>query len=128
MTMFQIDGAAQDPVTRYVAFCPLICSLISLLHGCMFIVRFSTMRKVSRAAEWALVRILSRHLQSTMVSCNTLGGTKAPESLLERLGYALHAPPLAHLVWYLSSPQWQWFPDTDSSNEQGQLSHLSPVS
>lgn len=59
MTVFQINGASQDPIPRYLAFCSLICALMSLLYGCMFIVRFSTMRKGYRAAEWALVRAVS---------------------------------------------------------------------
>ncbi len=55
MTMFQIQGAAEDPVTRYLAFWSLICALLSLLYGCLFSVRFATMRKAYKAAEWALV-------------------------------------------------------------------------
>ncbi|KAJ3569972.1 hypothetical protein NP233_g4705 [Leucocoprinus birnbaumii] len=54
MTMFQIQGAAEDPVTRYIAFWSLLCALMSLLYGCLFIIRFGTMRKASKAAEWAL--------------------------------------------------------------------------
>lgn len=56
MTMFQIQGAADDPITRYVAFWSLICALLSVLYGCLFIIRFSSMRKAYKAAEWALVR------------------------------------------------------------------------
>ncbi|KAF9449384.1 hypothetical protein P691DRAFT_568995 [Macrolepiota fuliginosa MF-IS2] len=54
MTMFQIQSASDDPVTRYVAFWSLTCALLSILYGCLFIIRFSTMRKASKAAEWAL--------------------------------------------------------------------------
>ncbi|KAH9479819.1 hypothetical protein JR316_0008414 [Psilocybe cubensis] len=54
LTILQIDTAAQNPVTRYTALFSLICSLISLLFGCMYIIRFGTMRKPYKAAEWAL--------------------------------------------------------------------------
>ncbi|TFK34900.1 hypothetical protein BDQ12DRAFT_761076, partial [Crucibulum laeve] len=54
LTIFQIDSAASDPIIRYTAFFPLICALISLLYGCMYIIRFGGMRKTYKAAEWAL--------------------------------------------------------------------------
>jgi len=55
LTVLQIQGAANDPLTRYLALFSLICALISLLFGCMYIIRFGTMRKTYKAAEWALV-------------------------------------------------------------------------
>ncbi|KIM41592.1 hypothetical protein M413DRAFT_27906 [Hebeloma cylindrosporum] len=54
LTILQIESAADDPLTRYLAIFSLICSLISLLFGCMYIIRFGTMRKTYKAAEWAL--------------------------------------------------------------------------
>lgn len=54
LTVFQIQGAGNDPVTRYLAFWSLVCALVSLLYGCVFIIRFGTMRKTYKAAEWAL--------------------------------------------------------------------------
>lgn len=54
LTILQIDAAAKDPITRYTALASLICALISLLYGCMYIIRFGTMRKPYKAAEWAL--------------------------------------------------------------------------
>ncbi|KAF9479302.1 hypothetical protein BDN70DRAFT_807293, partial [Pholiota conissans] len=53
LTILQITTAASDPVTRYAALFSLICSLISLLFGCMYIIRFGTMRKTYAAVEWA---------------------------------------------------------------------------
>ncbi|KNZ73610.1 hypothetical protein J132_10698 [Termitomyces sp. J132] len=53
LTTLQIDGALTDPYTRYLAFLALVCSLMSLLYGCIYIVRFSTMRRTHKAAEWA---------------------------------------------------------------------------
>ncbi|KAF9564916.1 hypothetical protein CPC08DRAFT_630547, partial [Agrocybe pediades] len=32
----------------------MICALVSLLFGCMYIIRFGSMRKTYKAAEWAL--------------------------------------------------------------------------
>ncbi|KAG6865293.1 hypothetical protein C0991_003678 [Blastosporella zonata] len=53
LTTLQIDGATTDPFTRYSALLALVCSLMSLLYGCLYILRFNTMRKVHKAAEWA---------------------------------------------------------------------------
>ncbi|KAG6877815.1 hypothetical protein C0993_003599 [Termitomyces sp. T159_Od127] len=53
LTMFQIQSAADDPITRNAAFLSLICALMSLSYGCMYIVRFGTMRSMFRAAKWA---------------------------------------------------------------------------
>lgn len=55
LTILQIQTAEQDPIIRYTALASLICALISLLFGCMYIIRFGTMRKTYKAAEWALV-------------------------------------------------------------------------
>ncbi|KAF9451149.1 hypothetical protein P691DRAFT_663832, partial [Macrolepiota fuliginosa MF-IS2] len=50
-----IHEAVEDAVIRYLAFGSLLCALISLLYGCMLIVRFGSMRKGPKAAEWVLV-------------------------------------------------------------------------
>ncbi|PPR01360.1 hypothetical protein CVT24_006314 [Panaeolus cyanescens] len=54
LTILQIEEAAADPITRYAALHSLICALVSLLFGCSYIIRFGTMRKTYKAAEWAL--------------------------------------------------------------------------
>ncbi|KAF7770741.1 hypothetical protein Agabi119p4_6715 [Agaricus bisporus var. burnettii] len=54
LTIFQIEGTQKDPVTRYMAFWSLISALLSLLYGCIFIIRFSGMRRVYQATEWAI--------------------------------------------------------------------------
>lgn len=61
LTMFQVTGASNDPVTRYLAFWSLVSALVSLLYGCAFIIQFSRMRKPSIAIEWAFVS----HIPST---------------------------------------------------------------
>ncbi|KDR79502.1 hypothetical protein GALMADRAFT_63425, partial [Galerina marginata CBS 339.88] len=53
LTILQIDGAASDPLTRYSALLSMICALMSLLYGCIYIIRFGTMRKTYKGAEWA---------------------------------------------------------------------------
>ena len=51
--MFQISSAATDPVIRTAALLSLICALMSLSYGCMYIVRFGTMRSMYQASKWA---------------------------------------------------------------------------
>jgi NADH:ubiquinone oxidoreductase subunit 5 (subunit L)/multisubunit Na+/H+ antiporter MnhA subunit len=42
-----------DPWILTSALCSLICALLSLLYGCLYIIRFSTMKKMHKAAQWA---------------------------------------------------------------------------
>lgn len=56
LTMFQVPEMAYDPVTRTAALVSLVCALMSLSYGCIFIVRFGTMRSMHRASRWAEVR------------------------------------------------------------------------
>ncbi|KAF8805054.1 hypothetical protein BYT27DRAFT_7193587 [Phlegmacium glaucopus] len=53
LTILQIQSAANDPVTRYTALLSMICALMSLLYGCIYIIRFGTMRSTCKAAEFA---------------------------------------------------------------------------
>ncbi|PPQ98668.1 hypothetical protein CVT26_013814 [Gymnopilus dilepis] len=53
LTILQIPSAAADPATRYTALLSMICALMSLLYGCIYIIRFGTMRKTYKGAEWA---------------------------------------------------------------------------
>ncbi|KAF7309399.1 hypothetical protein MIND_00310700 [Mycena indigotica] len=52
LTLLQIDSAGH-PITRTTALFSLMCSLFSLLYGCMYITRFGTMRKMHKAAALA---------------------------------------------------------------------------
>lgn len=54
--MLQIE-AASHPITRTAALFSLICALMSLLYGCMYIIRFGTMRKMHKASSFANVRL-----------------------------------------------------------------------
>ncbi|KAF5313564.1 hypothetical protein D9611_010192 [Ephemerocybe angulata] len=53
LTILQIEAAAANPLTRYTALTSLVCAFMSLLYGCIYIIRFGTMRKAYKAAEWA---------------------------------------------------------------------------
>ncbi|KIM38485.1 hypothetical protein M413DRAFT_75892 [Hebeloma cylindrosporum] len=55
LTILQIESAANDPVIRYSALLSMVCALMSLFYGCIYIIRFGTMRTLYQAAEWALV-------------------------------------------------------------------------
>ncbi|KAL1756759.1 hypothetical protein FB107DRAFT_248013 [Schizophyllum commune] len=54
LTILQIDAAAADPVARTAALLALVCTLMSLLYGCLYTVRFSSMKAMYKASEWAL--------------------------------------------------------------------------
>ncbi|CAL1701919.1 unnamed protein product [Somion occarium] len=53
LTMFQVPDAAGDPLTRWAAILSLICALMSLTYGCVYIVQFGTMRSMYKASRWA---------------------------------------------------------------------------
>ncbi|KAF8994701.1 hypothetical protein BDQ17DRAFT_1251443 [Cyathus striatus] len=53
LTILQIEAAASDPIIRYSALLSMICALMSLLYGCMYIIRFGSMKRAHKAAEWA---------------------------------------------------------------------------
>jgi hypothetical protein len=82
--MLQI-GAAAHPITRTSALFSLICALVSLLYGCMYIIRFGTMRKMHKASSFA-------NVGDFVLSCNfgahfsQEAQKKHNEYLVERLG------------------------------------------
>ncbi|KZT74619.1 hypothetical protein DAEQUDRAFT_201826 [Daedalea quercina L-15889] len=53
LTMFQVNDADDDPLTRSAALFGMIFALMSLSFGCVFIVQFGTMRTMDRASRWA---------------------------------------------------------------------------
>ncbi|TFK38159.1 hypothetical protein BDQ12DRAFT_123232 [Crucibulum laeve] len=54
LTVLQIETASSYPLTQFSAFFSLICALMSLLYGCMYIIRFGGLRKtLTWALEWA---------------------------------------------------------------------------
>ncbi|KAL1734200.1 hypothetical protein EV714DRAFT_269123 [Schizophyllum commune] len=53
LTILQIDAAAADPVVRTTALLALVCTLMSLLYGCLYIIRFGSMKAMHKASGWA---------------------------------------------------------------------------
>ena len=58
LTTLQIQVAATDAVIRNFALISLVCAMMSLLFGCMYIIKFGTMRKTHKAAEWAQASVI----------------------------------------------------------------------
>ncbi|OAX34449.1 hypothetical protein K503DRAFT_774526 [Rhizopogon vinicolor AM-OR11-026] len=53
LSMFQNTQMSQDPVVRTAALLSLTSALMSLSFGCVYIVRFGTMRSMYKATRWA---------------------------------------------------------------------------
>ncbi|KAF8550264.1 hypothetical protein OG21DRAFT_439772 [Imleria badia] len=53
ISMFQTQVMANDPVIRTAALLSLTSALMSLSYGCIYIVRFGTMRSMYKATGWA---------------------------------------------------------------------------
>jgi hypothetical protein len=68
ITVLQIQDAAQSVVTKTMAVLSLISALMSLIFGCVYILRFSTMRTMRKAAKWAEVGFLQLEYNDT-ISC-----------------------------------------------------------
>ncbi|KAL1683401.1 hypothetical protein EV122DRAFT_248813 [Schizophyllum commune] len=54
LTILQIDAAAADPIVRTAALLALVCTFMSLLYGCLYTVRFGSMKAMYKAFEWDL--------------------------------------------------------------------------
>ncbi|EIW81741.1 hypothetical protein CONPUDRAFT_136535 [Coniophora puteana RWD-64-598 SS2] len=53
LSMFQNTQMSLDPLIRTPALISLTCALMSLSYGCVYIVRFGTMRTMHNALRWA---------------------------------------------------------------------------
>ncbi|KAF9236913.1 hypothetical protein BU15DRAFT_8900, partial [Melanogaster broomeanus] len=53
LSMFQNEEMAGDPIVRTAALLSLMSALMSLSYGCVYIVRFGTMRSMDKATRWA---------------------------------------------------------------------------
>lgn len=65
VTILQSARVSEDPVTQYLGFCSLICTMTSLLHGCILVIRSTRMEKGYKAVEWAWVGNISLALRFT---------------------------------------------------------------
>lgn len=72
--MFQVPEMAYDPITRTAALMSLVCALMSLAFGCLFIIRFGTMRSMHRASTWAEVSPIKLRVYTSLIS--TTGGAE----------------------------------------------------
>lgn len=57
LSMFQSQIMANDPIIRTAALLSLTSALMSLSYGCIYIVRFGTMRSMYKATRWAEVGV-----------------------------------------------------------------------
>jgi hypothetical protein len=111
LTIFQISDATTDPVTRYAALLSLVCAIMSLGYGCIYIVRFGTMRSMYKASRWAEVS-LSHACSLSLINSpvhrklnrpsTTSGGTS---------GFSLPSPPYGFpgLLYFSAPPSWPLF-------------------
>jgi len=86
-----------DPVTRTAALVSLVCALMSLAFGCLFIIRFGTMRSMYRASTWAGVsptRAASMHIAEPLIG----GAEDADINPVERMGPPSDPLDMAGLV------------------------------
>lgn len=99
--MMQLPGVVDEPVILYSALASLICSLMSLLYGCVYIIRFGSMRKTYRAIAWAEVScIISWHGQ--ILTALSQAAQKMKTIIWWNV-WVLLAMPAVWLAWYVYS-------------------------
>lgn len=87
ISLFQIEDASDDIVTRTFALLSMISALMSLIFGCTFIVRFSTMKGIHKAIRWAEVIMHFIALQISWLTLETVHAIITHRFyILERLG------------------------------------------
>jgi hypothetical protein len=55
LTILQVDGAEENPAIWTFVFLSLSSSILSLLLGCSYLLRFNNMKSMRRAARWVEV-------------------------------------------------------------------------
>jgi hypothetical protein len=96
--MFQVPEMAGDPITRTTALISLVCALMSLSYGCIFIVRFGTMRSMFRASRWAQVCHHMLLFYSSLTKNSTGSAKNRNVDNVERLGAHRRARSMASMV------------------------------
>jgi len=96
--MFQVPEAIDDPVTRTAALASLVCSLMSLSFGCVYIVRFGSMKSMYHASKWAEVRSISLIFSYCILSPAAGSTQNIYSHLMECLGYARHTSNMDGMV------------------------------
>lgn len=101
--MLQLPGVVNQPLIFYSALTSLLCSLMSLLYGCMYIIRFGSMRKTYRAIAWAEVSCLM--LRALGFDSDVAGSSKHKDGhLVECLGVTCDASRVVSLVRICKPP------------------------
>ncbi|KAH0839529.1 hypothetical protein J3R83DRAFT_387 [Lanmaoa asiatica] len=99
ISMFQSQVMANDPVIRTAALLSLTSALMSLSYGCIYIVRFGTMRSMFKATRWAEVGVNYYLLFVSLTSLSSIGsGKNYNVHFVECMGAAGYARCLACLV------------------------------
>ena len=97
--MFQTQAMADDPVIRTAALLSLTSALMSLSFGCIYIIRFGTMRSMHKATRWAEVGGVEISLFLPQILFRFIGSSKNYDLYsMERVGAAGYAGCLAGLV------------------------------
>lgn len=84
LTILQIESAASNLLTRFSALLSLICAFMSLIYGCLYIIRFGTMRKTHKAAEWANVSQYAASPLSNLDADTLFSHSRNPRGLRHR--------------------------------------------
>lgn len=98
--MFQNTQIAQDPVTRTAALLSLTSALMSLSFGCIYIVRFGTMRSMYKATRWAEVRGAWRCHYSRTLTATPQEARKTTTFIWWNV-WVLLAMPAVWLAWFV---------------------------
>lgn len=100
--MFQIPDAEGDPLTRTAALFSLVCALMSLSYGCIYIVRFGTMRSMYRASRWAEVTFhCDKFVYHYLTTAAFLKEARKTNTVIWWNVWVLLAMPAIWIAWYL---------------------------
>jgi hypothetical protein len=101
ITMFQIPDAEGDPLTRTTALFSLVCALMSLSYGCIYIVRFGTMRSMYRASRWAEVTLpCDNSVCHFLTNATFLKEARKANTVIWWNVWVLLAMPAIWIAWY----------------------------
>ena len=111
ITMFQIPDAEGDPLTRTTALLSLVCALMSLSYGCMYIVRFGTMRSMYRASRWAEVTLpCDNSVHHFLTTTTFLKEARKANTVIWWNVWVLLAMPAIWITWYVFiSPHLEYY-------------------
>lgn len=100
LAILQIEGASRSLIIRSTASLSLICGLMSLIYGCVYILRFATMKNMYKAFIWAEV-IYGMRKYEIKTFWSRLGNTASNVHSMEYLGSFVYACGLDSVVHVL---------------------------